>query len=73
MNLIKCKFHQVFSMVILTCLKLVWRLSEFAFLCVYFGRRTFCIYGRKIYEKENLIDFNNNSCIIHVYIYAYSM
>ena len=24
--------------------KLVWRLSEFAFLCVYFGRRTFLFY-----------------------------
>jgi len=41
MNLIKCKFHQDFSMVILTCLKLVWRLSEFAFLCDNFGCRTF--------------------------------
>ena len=32
-------------MVIITCLKLVWRLSEFVFLCVYFGRRTFLFYG----------------------------
>ena len=36
--------------------KLVWRLSEFAFLCVYFGRRTFYfifILGGKENEKPN--------------------
>ena len=36
-------------MVTLTCLKLVWRLSEFAFLCVYFGGRTFLFCGGNMY------------------------
>ena len=37
---------------ILTCLKLVWRLSEFAFLCVYFGRRTFLFYCWRFSMKK---------------------
>ena len=30
-------------------------------------------YRRKIYEKENLINFYNHFCIMHVYVYAYGL
>ena len=42
LNLIKCKFRLFLcEMLYHFCKRLVWRLSEFAFLCVCFGRRTF--------------------------------
>ena len=40
-------------MLIALYIELVWRLSEFAFLCGYFGSRTFCFMERNCEKEKN--------------------
>ena len=49
LNLIKCKFlihAKMLRFIRYVTQGLVWRLSEFAFLCGYFGGRTFYFYSK---------------------------